>query len=127
MSDPNAGATPQSLSDAEAGTDGNGVALPWRKAAMLFTARMFGLGKDYAFPEAPNVSTSVFDQVTTLAKLQTRTALLADGNTYDIYDMLRTCTKYVLSQNIHINDDEVNSVNYKAPKAGILRRIFKRS
>jgi hypothetical protein len=94
---------------------------------MLFTARMFGLGKDYAFPEAPNVSTSVFDQVTTLAKLQTRTALLADGNTYDVYDMLRTCTKYVLSQNIHINDDEVNSVNYKAPKAGVLRRIFKRA
>ena len=29
------------------------------------------------------------------------------------WDMLVTCTKYVLSQNIHINDTEPLSINYK--------------
>lgn len=84
---------------------------------MLYDSNMFGLSKDYAFKEGSNTSSSRWDQITTLAKVLTRKAKLADGNDYDALDMLRTCTKWVLSQNIHINDDEKNSVNYKAPAA----------
>jgi hypothetical protein len=98
------------------GADNNsGQAEPWRLAAMLYTAHMFGLAKDYAFPEGSNVSASLADQVTTLTKLLTRKAKLADGNEYDLFDMMVTNTKWVLSQNPHINDTEINSVNYKKP------------
>lgn len=117
MTDPNVNATPQSVADSIAGTDGNGIQLGYRVAAMLYDAHMFGLPKDYAFPEGPNTSSSLLDQGTTLAKLLTRKQKLADGNDYDLWDAVFTCAKWVLSQNIHINDNEVNSVNYKAPTA----------
>jgi hypothetical protein len=115
--DPNANATPQSVADSIAGTDGNGNELPYAVAAMLYDAHMLGLGKDYAFPEGSNTSSSRLDHITTLAKLLTRKQTLADGNDYDLWDCVFTCAKWVLSQNVHINDDEVNSVNYKAPTA----------
>ena len=104
----------QDVDNALNGSDGT-AALPYALVAMLYDANMFGLGNDYAYPEGSNTTSSRYDQITTLAKLLTRKAKLADGNDYDVYDMLRTCTKYILSQNIHINDDEVNSVNYKKP------------
>ena len=113
MTDPLANATPESVSDQLAGTDGGGNALPFEKAAMLYDAHMFGLSKDYAFPEGSNTSPALPDHVTTLAKLLTRKQKLVDGNDYDAWDCLFTITKYVLSQNVHINDTEVNSVNFK--------------
>lgn len=112
--DPNAGATPASNADKLDGTDGNGNALKYRLAAMLYVARMFGLGTDYAFPEGPNVTPSALNHLTTLAKLLTRKQKLADGNEYDIWDCIFTITKWVLTQNPHINDDELNSVGHKA-------------
>lgn len=117
MSDPNLFATPQSVADSLSGVDDNGNQLPWAKVAFLYNAHLLGLGKDYAFPEGPNESSSRLDQVTTLAKILTRSHLHADGNTYDAWDAVQTILKWVLAQNPHINDDEKNSVNYKAPSA----------
>jgi hypothetical protein len=117
MTDPNINASPQSVSDALSGTDGNGNGLPWAETAFLYNANLLGLGKDYAFPEGSNVSFSRLDQITTLAKILTRSHIHADGNTYDAWDALQTVLKWVLSQNVHINDNELNSVNYKKPTA----------
>jgi hypothetical protein len=116
MTDPNAAADPQWVMDALAGTDGGGNPLGFRIAAMFYLADMFGLARDYAFPEGSNASAAMTDQATSLAKLLTRQAKLADGNTYDMYDMIRTLTKAALVANIHINDNEPLSVNYVAPK-----------
>lgn len=101
------------------GNTGAGTpALPWALVAMLYDSNLFGLGKDYAYPEKSNVTSSRYDQLTTLAKLLTRTRkMAADGNDYDAHDALFTCLKWVLSQNPHINDNEVNSVNYTKPAA----------
>jgi hypothetical protein len=85
--------------------------------AMLYLANIFGLSKDYAFPEGSNTSPALPDHVTTLAKLLTRTYKHTDGNTYDAWDCLQTITKWVLLQSETINNDEVDSVNYKAPTA----------
>ena len=46
----------------------------------------------------------------------TRKQTLADGNDYDLWDCVFTITKWVLAQDPHINDDEINSVNYKGQK-----------
>lgn len=105
----------QDVFNAGNGGDNSG-AFPYALVAMLFDSNMFGLSKDYAYPEGSNASPSRWNQITTIAKVATRKAKLADGNSYDLLDMLRTCTKWVLSQDLHINDDEVNSVNYKASK-----------
>lgn len=113
MTDPNINATAQSVADKLDGVDGNGNQLVYRKAAMLYEANMFGLGKDYAFIEGPNVSPSMQDQSTTLAKLLTRKLTLADGNQYDLWDAVMTIAKSVVAANPHINDDEPNSVNHK--------------
>lgn len=113
MPSPNADATPQSVSDKLDGLDGNGNIETFANVAMLYDAHILGLAKDYAMPEGPNVSASVIDHVTTLAKILTRKVTLEDGNSYDAFDMLATCTKWVLSQNAGINNDEVNSVAYK--------------
>lgn len=110
----NENADPRTVSDKLDGIDdGTGQALPYRLAAMLYTAHMFGLGKDYAFPEGPNVSSSMPDQVTTLTKLLTRTKKMPDNNEYTLWDAIMTNCKANILANPHINDDEVNSVNYK--------------
>ena len=114
MSSPDSHATAQSVSDALNGSDGNGNALPYRLVAMLYDANLLGLFKDYAYPESSNTSASQFDHNTTLAKLLTRTHTHGDGNTYDIWDAVQTLLKWVLVQNVHINDDEINSVNHKS-------------
>ena len=96
------------------GNSGPGTpALPWMLVARFYDSNMFGLPRDYAYPEAANTTSSKYDDINSLAKLFLRKAKLADGNDYDALDMLRTCTKWVLSQNVHINDDEPNSVNHK--------------
>jgi hypothetical protein len=97
------------------GIDGNGQALRYALAAMLYDAHMFGLGADYAFPEVSNTTSSRWDQLTTLTKLLTRKQQLADGNDYDLWDCVFTVAKWVVQQNPHINDDEVQSKNYRAP------------
>ncbi len=113
MTDPNVNATAQTVSDKLDGTNNDGQLLGYRRAAMFYDANMFGLSKDYDFPEGPNTSPSMLDQGTSLAKLLTRKQTLADGNNYDLWDCVFTITKWVLSQDVHINDDEINSVNYK--------------
>jgi hypothetical protein len=114
MTNPNVNATPESVASQIDGIDGNGNPLGYRQVAMFYTANMFGLPKDYAFPEGPNVTPSELNHAASLAKLLTRTHKHLDGNTYDAWDCLQTITKYVLAQNIHINDNEPNSVNHKA-------------
>jgi hypothetical protein len=98
------------LNDGNGGTP-NG-AFPYALAAMLYDANIFGLNKDYAHPEGPNTSASRWDQITTLAKLLTRTHTHADGNTYDLFDAIQTILKYILTLAPTINNDEVNSVNH---------------
>lgn len=105
----------QDVSNNMNGSSGT-AALPYALVAMLYDANMFGLGKDYAYPEISNTTSSRYDQITTLAKLLTRKIKLADGNSYDLFDMAATNVKWILSQNLHINDDEINSVNYVKPK-----------
>ncbi|PIJ36724.1 hypothetical protein BMW24_003390 [Mycobacterium heckeshornense] len=114
MTDPNINATAQSVSDKLDGLDGSGNQLPYRKAAMFYEANLLGLSKDYAFREGANTSPSALDQVTSLAKLLTRKHTLADGNQYDVWDAIMTIAKSIVAANPHINDDEINSVNYKA-------------
>jgi hypothetical protein len=84
VTDPNVNATAETVSDKLDGTNTDGQILGYRKAAMFYDANMFGLSKDYAFPEGPNTSPSLLDQETSLAKLLTRKQTLADGNNYDL-------------------------------------------
>ena len=115
MTSPNANATPTTVSNKIDGIDDiTGQAEPFRLVAMLYDAHMFGLSKDYAFPENPNVSASFADIVTTLGKLLTRTHKMADGNDYTMWDAIMTGCKAVIAANPHINDDEPLSVNYKS-------------
>lgn len=116
MTDPNADATAESVADSISGTDGSGNALSYDEVAMLYAANILGLSKDYAFAEGSNTSPSEIDHVTTLAKVLTRTHTHADGNTYDIWDAAQTILKWVLQQDLTINNDEVDSINYK-PKS----------
>lgn len=92
-----------------------GTQLGWMKVAYFYDANMFGLKKDYAFPEGPNESASAWNHMTSVAKLFTRTKKLADGNDYDAWDAIMTLCKAEVLANPHINDDEPNSVNYKPP------------
>jgi len=104
----------QDVDNAANGNSGPGTpALPYALVAMLYDANLLGLSKDYAFPEGSNTSSSRWDHITTLAKVLTRTHTHADGNTYDIWDAVQTILKWVLAQSPTINNDEVNSVNYK--------------
>jgi hypothetical protein len=98
-------------------TGAGSPALPEALAAMLYDAHLFGLSVDYAYPEPPNVSSSRYDQITTLAKLLTRTKKMPDGNDYTIWDAVMTTCKANILANPHINDDEPLSVKYKKPTA----------
>lgn len=100
----------QDVDNALNGSDGT-AALPYALVAMLYEANLLGLSKDYAYKEGPNTSSSRLDQITTLAKVLTRTHLHADGNVYDIWDAVQTILKYVLTQAPTINSNENNSVN----------------
>lgn len=104
----------QDVDNALNGTDGT-KALPWSLVARFYDSNLFGRNKDYAFPEGSNTSSSRLDSITSLDKLWTRTRKMADGNEYDAHDALFTILKSVLAANPHINDDDPNSVNYKAP------------
>lgn len=95
-------------------TGAGSPALPEALVAMLYDANLLGLSKDYAYKEGSNTTSSRYDQITTLAKLLTRTHTHADGNSYDLWDAVQTILKWVLTQNKAINDDEKNSVNKKA-------------
>lgn len=101
--------------DVNSNMTGGSPAFNWALAAMLYNANILGLSTDYAYPEGPNVSASRYDQITTLAKVLTRKHTQVDGNSYDIWDAVQTILKWVLTQNPHINDTEVQSANYKKP------------
>lgn len=101
------------LNSGNGGTDSG--AFPYALVAMLYDGNILGLDKDYAYPEGSNVSASRWDQITTLAKVLTRTHTHADGNTYDIWDAVQTILKWVLTQAPTINDDEPDSANFVAP------------
>lgn len=116
MTDPLANASPESVADQIAGTNG-GNPLSFELAAMLFQANILGLSKDYAEPEGPNVSPALTDHATTLAKVLTRTHKHVDGNVYDAWDAIQTILKWVLLQSPEINNDEVDSVNFVKPPA----------
>lgn len=115
MTNPNANASPQSVSDKLDGIDGSGNELSFRKVAMFYEAHMFGLAQDYAFAEGANETASALNHAATLAKLFTRKHTMPDGNQYDALDCLWTLTKAAVLANPHINDDEPLSVNYKKP------------
>jgi hypothetical protein len=104
----------QDVANAMNGSDGT-AALPYALAAMLYDANLLGLAKDYAYPEGSNTSAARYDQITTLAKLLTRTHKHADGNSYDLWDAVQTILKWVLTQAPNINSNEKNSVTYKPP------------
>jgi hypothetical protein len=106
----------QDVLNAGNGGDPSG-AYPYALAAMLYDANIFGLNKDYAYKEGPNTSASRWDQITTLAKVLTRTHTHADGNTYDLFDAIQTILKYILTLAPTINNDETNSVNRLKPPA----------
>jgi hypothetical protein len=110
------GSADQAIFDGMNGLGINNRGLSYAEVAFLYDAHLFGLGKDYAFPEGANVSYSRLDAITTLAKIFTRMHSHADGNDYDGFDALHTILKYVLAQDPHINDDEPLSVNYKPVK-----------
>jgi hypothetical protein len=112
------GSADEAIFDAVSGTDQNGNGLSYAEVAFLYDAHLLGLSKDYAFPEGGNVSFSRLDAITTLAKILSRTHSHSDGNDYDVWDAIQTILKWVLQQDVHINDNEVNSVNYKKPVAG---------
>ena len=107
----------QDVDNAGNGVGGDGRALPYALVAMLYDANLLGLAKDYAYAEGPNTSSSRWDQITTLAKVLTRTHTHADGNSYDLWDAVQTILKWVLTQVPAINSDEKNSVNHKVPAA----------
>ena len=108
----------QDVWNAANGLSPDGKALPYALVARFYDAHMFGRAVDYAFPEGSNVSPSRWDGITSLDKHLNRTAKLADGNDYDLYDMIRTIAKSVVLANPHINDDEPLSVNYKGAPPG---------
>jgi len=105
----------QDVNNALNGNTGPGTpALAYALVAMLYDARILGLAKDYVYKEGANVSSSRLDQLTTLAKVLSRTHTHADGNSYDIWDAVQTILKWVLTQTKGINDDEPDSVNHVA-------------
>lgn len=70
MTDPNVNATPESVADSIAGTDGTGKSLSYLQVDQL--AAYTGPG-NYFPPEAPNQTTSsLLDKVTTEAKVGLR-------------------------------------------------------
>lgn len=68
------------------GVDGNGNKLPWRVVHLLRPAQIGDLASQTdGDAEVANVSSSVYDQIVTLAKVLTRTYRGAD-----IFDMVAT-------------------------------------
>jgi hypothetical protein len=97
MSDPNAGASPESIQNKLDGVE-NGIALSYRKVALLEPSKIFGLATSYPYSEGPNTSSSQLDQQTTQAKILTRTYVASDGKTYDLFDAVMTILESVVRQ-----------------------------
>ena len=74
----------ESVSRDNAGIDASGHWLPWRRVHMLREAIVGDLStQTTGDAEAPNVSSSMYDQIVTLAKILTRR-----HNGLDIWDMV---------------------------------------
>lgn len=97
MSDPNAGASPESIQNKLDGVE-NGKPLSYRQVALLQPSKIFGLNTSYPYPEGPNTSSSQLDQQTTQAKILTRTYVASDGKTYDLFDAVMTILESVVRQ-----------------------------
>jgi hypothetical protein len=92
MSDPNVNATAESVSDKLDG-EADGAQLAYRLMALLQECSIFSLRNGdgtYPYPEGPNVSSSLLDGFTTIAKIVGRTYKASDGNVYDVFDILAT-------------------------------------
>lgn len=108
----------QNVENAGNGNTGPGTpALSYALVARFYDAHIFGRAVDYAYKEGSNVSPSRWDGITSLDKLLTRTKAMPDKNDYDLWDMVATICKSVLLANLHLNDDEPLSVNYKGAPA----------
>jgi hypothetical protein len=110
---PNDAAGPADIANKFDGVDGaTGRALQYRLYAWGYEAHAFGLPVDYAYPEGQNVSASMGDGVTSLAKLFGRKKTLIDGNQYDSWDMLVASAKAALRTYPDLMSNEVLSKNY---------------
>lgn len=92
MADPNVNASAESVSDKLDG-EVNGSQLSYRLMALLHESNIFSLRNgdgSYPYPEGPNVSSSLLDGFTTLAKILGRTYKASDGKVYDVFDILAT-------------------------------------
>lgn len=92
MSDPNIYASAASVSDKLDGQE-DGSQLSYRLMALLQESTIFSLRNgdgSYPYPENPNVSSSLLDGFTTIAKIVGRTYKASDGNVYDVFDILAT-------------------------------------
>jgi hypothetical protein len=78
-----------SVQNAIDGVDVNSKSLPWRVVNLLRNGVVGDLSKvTDGTAEGPNTSTSVFDQVATLAKILTRRYVTKSADTLDIWDMV---------------------------------------
>lgn len=78
-----------SVQNAIDGVDVNGKSLPWRVVNLLRDALPGDLQSvTDGTAEGPNTSTSIFDQVATLAKILTRRYVTKTGERLDIWDMV---------------------------------------
>lgn len=97
MPDPNANANAASIADKLDGRI-NGQPLDYCLVTLLHKSGIFSL-RDGSFPqpEGENTSPSRLDQITTLAKILSRTYVASDGHEYDIWDAVMTVLESVLS------------------------------
>lgn len=105
MASPNADATAQSVSDKMDGLV-DGQPLPYAIVAMLAQSKIFSLDKSYPEPEGANTGSSRLDQITTLAKVLTRTWEGPDGKVYDLFDAVMSILKWVLAEAPSLNATE---------------------
>jgi hypothetical protein len=78
----------ESVSRDNAGIDASGHWLPWRRVHLLRNAEVGDLGTvTNGDAENPNVSSSLYDHVTTLAKVLAR-RYVYNGQPYDLWDMV---------------------------------------
>jgi len=85
-------ASAESVSDKLDG-EVDGKQLSYRLMALLHASNIFSLRNGdgtYPYPEGANVSSSLLDGFTTLAKILGRTFVAVDGKEYDIWDAVMT-------------------------------------
>jgi hypothetical protein len=113
---PNDAAGPADIANKFDGVDGStGKALQYRLYAWGYEAHPYGLSVDYAYPEGQNVSASLGDAATSLAKLFGRKKTLQNKAQHDAWDMLVVAAKAALRTYPDLMKDEVLSPDYVKP------------